>query len=99
MARDDFDDDRPVRGTGELTGLDKFFANTPLAIVLSVVFFFCCAIAGIGLGIAGVATCKNPDSKRNATIMLVLGLAAVVLNIVLYATGALRFGAQGNFGR
>jgi hypothetical protein len=93
MARDDFDD-RPYRGPAELTGLDKFFANTPVAIILSIVFFFCCAIAGVGLGIAGVATCKNPDSKRNATIMLALGALAIVLNIVLYATGVLKLPAQ-----
>jgi hypothetical protein len=92
MARDDFDD-RPVRGTGPPAGgLEGFFANTPVAIILSVVLFLCCWPAGLVLGGIGVATCKNPDAKRNAMIMLGLSAVAVVLTIIYYAVmGAAAF--------
>lgn len=86
------DDDRPRRrsgggGNSELTGLDKFFANTPVAIILAIVFFCFCSLAGVILGGIGVFTCKNPDSKRNATIMLVLGVVKLLIEIGLVATG------------
>ena len=90
MARDDYDD-RP-RGSAELAGLDKFFANTPVAIILAVVLFFCCWPAGAILGGIGVATCKNPDSKRNAMIMLGLAALALVISVIYYAVaGAAAF--------
>jgi hypothetical protein len=60
------------------------------------VFFFCCSIAGVGLGIAGVVSCKNPDSKRNAMIMLVLGGIGMLIGIASVATN--NFGMGGGFG-
>jgi hypothetical protein len=92
MARDDFDD-RPVSGTERPAGgMDGFFANTPLAIILAIVLFFCCWPIGLVLGIIGVATCKNPDAKRNAMIMLGLSVLAIVISIIYYAVmGAAAF--------
>jgi predicted PurR-regulated permease PerM len=95
MARDDFDD-RPVAPGGRPTGgMDGFFANTPLAIILAVVLFFCCWPIGLVLGIVGVATCKHPDAKRNAMIMLALSAVAVVITIIYWVVmGAAAFQLQ-----
>jgi hypothetical protein len=104
MARDrDLDDDyddRPARrGDGAaLSGMDSFLNNTVVAVLLALVSFFCCPFLGLILGGIGMATCKNPDSKRNAMIVLVASVLALVLNIALYATGVLDFNNPGQFG-
>ena len=95
MARDDYDD-RPYRGTGELSGLDKFLNNTVVAVILALLSAFCCPLLGLILGGIGAATCKNPDSKRNAIIVLVGGVVGLLLGIASFATN--NFGMGGGFG-
>ena len=95
MARDDFDDDRPYRGPGELTGLDKFFANTPVAVILAVVSVFCCPLLGLVLGGIGMAICKNPDSKRNALITLVPAFPQGTRIVVVKAASSILVGHTG----
>ncbi len=80
--RRDDDDDTPSKPGG----LEGFFANTPLAIILAIVFIFCCSPAGIILGGIGMGTCKLPDAKRNAMIMLILNGVALVVGIILRFT-------------
>jgi len=98
MARDrddddmrDDEDDRPRRrssgGSDELSGLDKFFKSIAVGIIFFLIGVFCCPLVSLILGGIGAATCKNPDSKRNALIALVGGVLGLVLNGVLFATG------------
>jgi hypothetical protein len=86
--RDDDYDDRPKT---DLTGLDKFFSNIAVGIVLAVVGLLCCPLISIILGGIGMATCKNPDSKKHAMFAVIGGVAGIILNVVLYATGAFKF--------
>ena len=97
MARDRYDDDLSVPSAGATkSGLDGFFANTPVAITLSIVLFFCCSIVGAVLGLVGVLTCKDPTAKRNATIMLAVDGVSIILAIILQLTGVLAGFAGGN---
>ena len=74
-----FDDDPDVRPS---RGMDGFFGNTALAIILAIVFFCFCSPAGIILGGIGMGTTKSPDSKRNAMIMLILGVVGLIIGII-----------------
>jgi hypothetical protein len=91
--RDDYDD-RPARPASG--GMDGFFGNTALAIILSIVFFCICSPVGLILGIIGLTTCKNPDAKRNAMIMTVLAAIGLLIGIASIATN--NFGMGGGFG-
>jgi hypothetical protein len=87
---DDYDDDyddRPRRK--KLSGMDGFLNNTAVAVLMALFSFCCCPLLGIILGAIGLATCTNPDSKRNSVILLVAGLAGAVVGILLQLTGAL----------
>ena len=86
--RDDDDDydDRPRRREN-LTGLDSFFNNIAVAILMALFGLCCCPLISIILGGIGMATCKNPTSKQNSLIVLLGGVAGIVLNIILMATG------------
>ena len=57
-------------GDGRLSGLDGFFANTH--IVLLILLSFCCSYIGLILGVVGLVTCKDPAAKQNATITTIL---------------------------
>ena len=90
-ARDDDDDydDRPRRrGGSNQGGLDGFFGNTTTFVLALVITFCCCSPFGIILGGIGAATCTNPDAKRNAIIVCVLGVAMLAVGILLQVTGA-----------
>ena len=80
----------------ELSGMDKFFSNTGLAVVFIIFSFCCCALAGVIVGGIGVATCKDPKAKQMATICLIVSIVAIVLNAGLYFTGAIK---PGQFGK
>lgn len=86
---DDDYDDRPSRRSGELTGMDKFMNNMGLAIGLAIFSFCCCPLLGIIMGIVGMITCKNPDSKRNSIIVLVAGVVGAAVGVVLQLSGQL----------
>jgi hypothetical protein len=75
--RRDDDDDGPRK-----SGMDGFFGNTALAIILSIVFLCFCSPAGIILGGIGMGTCTRQETKRNAMIMLILGIVGLILGIV-----------------
>ncbi len=87
MARDDFDDDRPVRGTGELGPLDKMFRDTN--VVVLVLFGLCCGVIAAVFGLVGVLTAKDPKAKSNATLVLIIGGIMFALGLVLNFMGVL----------
>src|SRR5262245_20897875 len=62
---------------------DRFFRNTHM--VLLVILSFCCSLVGLILGIIGVATCKDPDAKQRATVVLILSLIFMALGIISQA--------------
>jgi hypothetical protein len=89
-AADDDDFEPRGRGRGDgapLTGMDGFLNNIAVAIGLTLFGICCCPIASLVVGGIGLGTCKNPDSKRNAMIVLVGGIIGIILNIGLLATG------------
>lgn len=75
---DDYDDRRPAKAGG----MDGFLGNTPVAIILAIVFFCFCPLAGLIIGGIGMAQCKDPGAKRNAMIMLVLSLLGIVVGLI-----------------
>jgi hypothetical protein len=85
VARGDYDEPAPSQ---KPTGLDGFFLNTHL--VLLILVAFCCALIGLPLGIAGLVACKNPAAKQNAMIMTIISGAlwgiSIVGNIIRFAT-------------
>ncbi len=91
--RDDDDDgDRPTRrrsggDNGEPSGLDKYFGNLPISVIVAVVTGLCCSCIPIILGGIGLATTKTPEGKKGATITLVVGIVWLAINIILSATG------------
>jgi hypothetical protein len=87
--RRDDDDDAPAKPGG----MEGFFGNTALAIILAIVFFCICSPAGIILGGIGMGTCKQPDAKRNAMIMLILGVVGLIIGII---STVIRMGAAAN---
>jgi hypothetical protein len=88
---DDFEEDRPRRrrsgGDGQLSGMDGFMNNMAVMIIFAIIGVCCCPLLSIILGGIGMATCKNPDSKRNSMIVLVAGLVGAVLGIISYFAG------------
>jgi len=69
--------------------MQNLFSNTAGVIILGLVSFFCCPLLGIVLGGVGVASCYG-DAKRNALIVLVVALVALVINVLLYSTGVIK---------
>ncbi|AWM35816.1 hypothetical protein GobsT_64860 [Gemmata obscuriglobus] len=83
---DDDDDYRPNRPK-KLTGIDGLMNGTVSVVLFALFSFCCCWPLGVILGIIGLVTCKNPDSKRNSIIVLVAGVAGIILNVILYVSG------------
>jgi hypothetical protein len=97
MSRDrrDYDeydeDDRPRRREGQPTGLDAFFLNQ---MVLAVILAICCNGIALILSIIELATGKDPQAKKNATIVLIIsGILTVGGCIYGIVSGAMSGGA------
>jgi hypothetical protein len=58
----------------QLTGLDGFFANTN--IVLLIILSICCSGIAFILGLIGIFTCKDAKAKQNAIIVTIIGLVS-----------------------
>lgn len=86
--RRDDDDDLPKPG-----GMDGFLGNIAVAIIFAILGFFCPCL-GIILGGIGMGTTKTPDGKRGSLIVLIAGVAGLLLNIILSATGVVKFPQQ-----
>lgn len=71
-------------GTSERGFLDKTFGNTN--IVLLVVFSFCCGWVALIFGVLGLAMCKEPLAKRNATIVAGISVVMIIANLVYVFT-------------
>lgn len=84
MSRDN-DYDRPAAASPG--GMDGFLSNMIAVVLLCLVSFFCCPLIGLIVGGIGMATCKTPGAKKNATILLVVSVAAIAINLILNATG------------
>jgi uncharacterized membrane protein len=81
MPRYDDDDnaddvDLPRRRSKPQVGwLDQQFRDTH--VIILVLFSLCCGWIALIFGIVGVATCKDPTARTNATIVLVVsGISA-----------------------
>ena len=83
MANDFDQDDFAPRSSNSPGGFDAFRGHIATVIVGSIVTFCCCACVGIILGGVGLGVCKTAQAKTNSTILLVVGLAAIVINLVL----------------
>jgi len=71
----------PFRKPPEMNWLDKQFAHTSLPIL--VIFPLCCGLPAFGFGLAGVIACQHPTARRNAVIVLVISIIAMVLGVAL----------------
>ena len=71
----------PFRKPPEMNWLDKQFAHTSLPIL--VIFPLCCGLPAFGFGLAGVIACSHPKARRNAIIVLVISVIAMVLGVAL----------------
>jgi hypothetical protein len=88
---DDDDDDMPVKKK-ELSGLDAFFANTNM--FLLILFACCCSGIATIVGIIGLVTCKDAKAKSNAMIVTIVGAILTVLGIIAQVMSAV-MGPQG----
>ena len=61
--------------------LDSLYRNN---YVLGIILSLCCGIVGLVLSIICVVTAKDPVAKKNATICLIISIAAPVIFLVLY---------------
>jgi len=79
---DDLDDDDlpSVKKKEPLSGMDGFFANTN--IVVLVLFALCCGCIPLVLGIIGLATCKDPKAKSNAMIVVIVSVVSTLIGVV-----------------
>ncbi len=89
MATDENDDDLDIRDrpasrrTRELSWFDQQFRNTN--IVVLVLFALCCGEVALIFGILGVALCHDPTARRNATVVLSVGVVRFCLALILFA--------------
>jgi len=103
MARDrddddmrDDEDDRPRRRSGssssseDLGPLDKMFRDTN--VVILVIFALCCGWIAALLSLICIFTAKDPIAKKNAKLVLIIGVVlwaiGILLNVVLGIGGA-----------
>jgi hypothetical protein len=91
---DDLDDLRPIR-KNTLSGLDSTFATTSFPLLI--LFGVCCSGIALILSIVGLATCKDPTARKNATIVLIISIIFVVIGNGVYCAGQLGGGGGGGF--
>jgi hypothetical protein len=85
---DDYDYDRPRRRyPQQLSWIEQQFGQT--SIVILVLFPLLCGIIALVFGIVGVCLCQEPLARRNAIIVLVIGLISGAVTTVLVVTGKL----------
>jgi hypothetical protein len=66
----------------EVSWLEKQFINSSY---LSLILLpLCCGPVGFLIGLLGVITCRDPRSRKNALILLVVGLLAWPIVMTLY---------------
>jgi hypothetical protein len=81
--RDDDDDDYDVRRRpAKLSGMDGFFTNTN--IVVLVLFALCCNGIALILGIVGLITCTDEVAKRNALTVTIIGGIITVVGVAIH---------------
>jgi uncharacterized membrane protein len=80
MARDDFDDDRPVRSGGQLGPLDKMYRDTN--IVVLILFGVCCGLIAFILSLVAMLTAKDPKAKSNARLVVIISGLLTVISVV-----------------
>jgi hypothetical protein len=68
------------------SGLDRMFRDTNIVVII--LFGLCCGQIALILGIVGLALCKDPKAKQNATIVVAISVVNIVISIILFATGA-----------
>jgi uncharacterized membrane protein len=69
----------PTGSPEDMGWMDKQFSQTSMVVL--VIFALCCGIIALIFGLIGVATCKDPVAKKNATIVLVIGLIMTALGV------------------
>jgi hypothetical protein len=93
MAKDDDDDLPSVEKKQPLSGLDRFFANTN--IVILVIFAFCCGCIPLVIGIIGLISCKDAKAKSNAMIVTIVAAISTLIGVV----GNVMTGGPQGFGK
>ena len=76
----------PSGSPEEMGWFDKTFSQT--SIVVLILFGLCCGGIALILGIIGIATCKDPTAKRNATIVTVIGAIMTALGVFMQFASA-----------
>ena len=76
----------PSGSPEEMGWFDKTFSQT--SIVVLILFGLCCGGIALILGIIGIATCKDPTAKRNATIVTVIGAITTALGVFMQFASA-----------
>jgi predicted Zn finger-like uncharacterized protein len=84
--RRSYDDDED-RGRGG--GLDGLFAGMSLPVVI--LFPLCCGVIALVLSIIGVATCRDPQARANAQLVLIISLVSsaigIISNLIYFLSG------------
>jgi hypothetical protein len=80
MAREDERYDDPDVRRSPPSGMDGFFLNTNMVVL--VLFGFCCGIIALVIGIVGLAICKDPDAKQRALIVTIISGITTALGAV-----------------
>ncbi len=78
-----YDDDDGDRGRSG--GLDGMFANTSLPMLI--LFPLCCGVFALIFAIIGVATCRDPQARSNAQLVLIISLISSGIGIALNVMG------------
>ena len=79
-APDDLDISRPR--PSELGWMDQQFLNTPLVVLI--LFSVCCGDIALIFGILGLALCKDPTARRNATIVVCISAVRFGLAVIAF---------------
>ena len=75
---DDYPDVRRRR-----SGMDAFFGDTNT--VLLVFLALCCNGVALILGIVGLATCRDPQAKRNALVVTIIAAIITAIGVLRVA--------------
>src|SRR5262249_19591843 len=77
---DDYDDRDRIRRGPPQGGMDGFFSNN---VALYVLFGLCCGLIALIVGIIGLSTCQNPESKQNAMVCTIVAGISMVIGVVI----------------
>ena len=95
---DDDDEDTPsIRKNQPLSGMDAFFGNTNMALLI--LLACCCNGVALILGIIGLATCTDEKAKSNAKVVTIVAGILTVLGLISWIAQVMMGLGGGGFPR